>query len=96
MNPDLIEYKAEELITNDRAEDYGEAKHQFEMVAKVWSGITGQQIEAKHIAGEKNSLADALSRPDLRHKAWIIQPTLHQNRAPDHRTPPPQRPGTVY
>ena len=35
------------------------------------------QIKAKHVPGVKNILADALSRPLIRRKAWLIRPTLN-------------------
>jgi hypothetical protein len=37
------------------------------------------QIKALHIAGVKNCLADCLSRPELRHKAWSLRPSLAKN-----------------
>jgi hypothetical protein len=35
------------------------------------------QLRATHIAGIKNTLADALSRPDKRHLAWHLRPSLN-------------------
>ena len=42
--------------------------------------VNSFQIRAKHVPGAKNKLADYLSRPALRHKAWSLQPSL--NRSP--------------
>jgi hypothetical protein len=36
------------------------------------------QIQAKHLPGVKNGLADCLSRSAIRHKAWSMQPSLNQ------------------
>ena len=38
------------------------------------------QVKAVHVPGRTNTLADALTRPALRHRAWVIRPSLH--RAP--------------
>jgi len=34
------------------------------------------QVQARHVEGIKNTLADCLSRPDLRHLAWRTRPSL--------------------
>ena len=36
------------------------------------------QIKAQHVPGKENPLADALSRPALRHNAWQLRPTLNR------------------
>jgi hypothetical protein len=35
------------------------------------------QLKAVHIPGKRNTRADALSRPDKRHTAWTIRPSLN-------------------
>jgi len=47
------------------------------------------QILARHIPGLKNKVADALSRPRLRHLAWKFQPSL--SRAPSAYSMPSLR-----
>jgi hypothetical protein len=37
------------------------------------------QVRAVWVPGATNTLGDALSRPELRHKAWEIRPSLHRN-----------------
>ena len=39
--------------------------------------VNSFQIRAKHVPGAKNTLADCLSRPALRHKAWLLRPSLN-------------------
>jgi hypothetical protein len=40
------------------------------------------QLKATHIAGHLNTLADALSRPDIRHTAWKFRPSLNKFPTP--------------
>jgi len=36
------------------------------------------QVKAQHVPGKNNPLADALSRPELKHNAWQMRPTLNR------------------
>lgn len=35
------------------------------------------QVKVRHVPGVSNTVADALSRPTIRSRAWDVQPTLH-------------------
>ncbi len=40
------------------------------------------QVKARHVAGSSNQLADYLSRPALRPKAWSVRPSLERQPVP--------------
>jgi hypothetical protein len=40
------------------------------------AGMSSFQVLAKHLPGVLNTVADALSRPPIRHLAWTFRPTL--------------------
>jgi hypothetical protein len=46
------------------------------------AGLSSFQVQAKHIPGVNNCLADALSRPLLRSTAWTIRPSLNRSPMP--------------
>jgi len=50
MKRDQLLQKAEELINGDRAEEYGDAKKNFEDIAKMWSVILEKEITPQQMA----------------------------------------------
>ena len=50
MNRDYILDTAKDLINNDRAEDYGDAKENFADIADAWTLYTGHSLVAHDVA----------------------------------------------
>lgn len=50
MKRDQLLHKAEELINGDRAKDYGDAKKNFEDIARLWSVVLGIEVTAQQMA----------------------------------------------
>jgi len=50
MKRDQLVQKAEELINGDRAKEYGDAKKNFEDIAKMWSVILEKEITPQQMA----------------------------------------------
>jgi len=50
MKRDQLLQKAEELINGDRAKEYGDAKKNFEDIAKMWSVILEKEITPQQMA----------------------------------------------
>jgi hypothetical protein len=50
MKRDQLLHKAEELINGDRAKEYGDAKKNFEDIAKLWSVVLEVEITPQQMA----------------------------------------------
>ena len=50
MKRDQLLHKAEELINGDRAKEYGDAKKNFEDIARLWSVVPGIEVTAQQMA----------------------------------------------
>jgi predicted solute-binding protein len=50
MKRDQLLHKAEELINGDRAKEYGDAKKNFEDIARLWSVVLGIEVTAQQMA----------------------------------------------
>jgi len=50
MKRDQLLHKAEELINGDRAKEYGDAKKNFEDIAKLWSVVLGIEVTPQQMA----------------------------------------------
>ena len=40
--------------------------------------VSAVRVNAVHVPGRINTLADALTRPAIRHRAWVVRPSLHR------------------
>jgi hypothetical protein len=50
MKRDQLLHKAEELINGDRAKEYGDAKKNFDDIAKLWSVVLEVEITPQQMA----------------------------------------------
>ena len=50
MKRDQLLHKAEELINGDRAKEYGDAKKNFEDIAKLWSVVLCIEVTPQQMA----------------------------------------------
>lgn len=58
--------KAEEIVSGDRAEDYGDMRISFENIAKMWSVIVGKEVTARQVG--LMMIALKLCRENNKHK----------------------------
>lgn len=72
MNREQVLSEAERLISNDRAEQYGDAEDNFQRIATLWTMITGHQFTAPDVAGCMIALKLArLSTSTSKADTWI-------------------------
>lgn len=58
--------KAEEIVSGDRAEDYGDMRTSFDNIAKMWSVIVGKEVSARQVG--LMMIALKLCRENNKHK----------------------------
>lgn len=58
--------KAEEIVSGDRAEDYGDMRTSFDNIAKMWSVIVGKEVTARQVG--LMMIALKLCRENNKHK----------------------------
>ena len=64
--------KADELISGQRADDYGDATDSFNRIAKIWSAILSTDISAEQVAACMIGLKLARLSNELKHEdSWL-------------------------